>query len=301
MDTRSHGVLVNTVGFLYASLGFSLVSRAVHRISHIYTDTKRKSVLAALFGLFHRSDIKPPSPPKIVKPILSRGRPSTGSSRPQRQPIKRSFSDQSPKSPSMGPFPFSPQKSIEPSTDAQLRKKMLASHRRSRSIPVITINFFGSTESLRHTPPEVLKLDSPLIDAPLPPLPKPKRLTFVIGSPPERDPRPQVVPEPERPGFKFSKMWVKEKDLKPKPRMQRAASSPQLAGSSHYVLPKSPAPASLVPKLAQTHRVSSSDETLSDSGKSESGLKLRRRSPLRKVPSVPFSLEDSELFQFGLT
>jgi len=271
MDARTHGVLVNAAGFLYASLGFSL------------------SVLAALLGLFHRSDIKPkpPSPRKLAKPhlhpTLSRSQPS---SRPQRMPLRRSFSEQSPKSPV--PISFSTPKLIESSQEGTMRRKMLASHRRSRSIPIITIDFYDSIDNLRQVPVE--NANSSLIDAPLPPLPKPKRLTFVVTAP-ERDVRPApAVESTERPVFRLANLWIKDKE-KDRPRVSRRGSAPQLRTGR---LPKSPAPTFVRPKT--THKASSSDETLSDSQKCSS--KLKRRKPIRKVPSVPGSVEEKLATKF---
>jgi len=119
METRSHSVLVNAAGFLYASLGFSL------------------SVLAALFSIFQRPNrpIKVPSPASLLptKPKL----PSTARGRR----IVRSVSDQSIKSSKPTPLP---EKSREPSSEKRI---ISSSHRRSRSlIPIIKIDHFDNIE-----------------------------------------------------------------------------------------------------------------------------------------------------------
>jgi len=119
MDTRSHNVLVNTAGFLYASLGFSL------------------SVLAALFSIFQR----PNRPNKVPSPTpLLPAKPKLPSNVRGRR-IVRSFSDQSIKSPTPRPLPA---KLREPSSEKRI---ISSSHRRSRSlIPIIKIDHFDNIE-----------------------------------------------------------------------------------------------------------------------------------------------------------
>ncbi|KAF8807929.1 hypothetical protein BYT27DRAFT_7190021 [Phlegmacium glaucopus] len=129
MATRTPGVLfINTVGLLYASLGFSL------------------SVLAALFGIFN--------------PFINPPRARSFHSRPHlprklRGPrTVRSFSDQSKKVTVHRPEHLSVERECTHDNVKALR-------RRSKSlIPVITIDHFGSTNSPDFLPKPVLHAET---------------------------------------------------------------------------------------------------------------------------------------------
>ncbi|KAF9531886.1 hypothetical protein CPB83DRAFT_847971 [Crepidotus variabilis] len=78
---------------------------------------------------------------------------------------------------------------MDAATLAAARKRMLASHRRSRSIPIITIDYFGSTDNLRtRTSESSSNSDS---EPRVPPLPVRKPLTFVLSLP-DREQRPRA-------------------------------------------------------------------------------------------------------------
>ncbi|KAF8167409.1 hypothetical protein B0H34DRAFT_792138 [Crassisporium funariophilum] len=264
MDGRSHGVFVNAAGFLYASLGFSL------------------SVLAALFNIFHRNQVQPvptlkkaaSSRKEVAKTdtglkkekkvsIVSKGHPSIPPNARCRPPL-RTFSDQTlAQKPAPEPFP----ESLDPE---RARKRI---HRRSRSIPIITIDYFGSTDALRPTSADFLKVE-PRFQVPVQPLPRP--LTFIITSPPEHEAISLPnAPKPDRHGFRLSSLkpsWIKDK-----PKVERRRSSPHLDHPP-------PLP------VALPHGRSNSDEILTVPLRKDT--KLKPRKVLRRMTSAPGPVQD---------
>jgi len=114
--TQTHGVFVNTVGILYASLGFLL------------------SVLAALFGIFYPFINPPPTRSSHARPHLPR--------KLRRPRIIRSFSDQTRKATMAKPPEHHP-------VEKACTQDVKSLPRRSKSlIPIITIDHFGSVNSL---------------------------------------------------------------------------------------------------------------------------------------------------------
>ncbi|KDR85668.1 hypothetical protein GALMADRAFT_218765 [Galerina marginata CBS 339.88] len=241
-DTRSHGILVNAAGLLYASLGFSL------------------SVLAALFSVFHRTNAQNvPTIPLHTRPHLPSG--SRG------RHLVRSVSDKSPKASKLPPA-SSPAKPKETSSEKQRTRPH--SLRRSKSmIPIITIDYFGSTDSLRsgRTSADFTAKIEPQVAVPQP---------FVVPVPPTPETASSSASTSsaascssnERPGFRLFglKSWGKDKPL------QRRQSSPQLCQASSL-------------SLCTHHKQTSSDGMLTIPVKSESKPKTRKM--LRKMTSVP--------------
>jgi len=170
-----HNILLNVAVCLYAVLGFSL------------------SVLTSLLGLL--SARQPPKlmniPPKPhLQPLVPRNRPVPRT--------LRSCSDK----PSTTAKPAAPILD-----DKQRRRKMLASHRRSRSIPLITLDYFGSAVG-----------GTEVENA----LPVRKPLTFVIPPPPGREreyPRSAGY-DTEKSGFRLANLFSTERKRE-KEKMQK--------------------------------------------------------------------------------
>ncbi|KAF9567837.1 hypothetical protein CPC08DRAFT_521130 [Agrocybe pediades] len=167
VEHRSQGVMVNALGFLYASLGFSL------------------SVLGALLNAIYKGGtISPDMPPLPGNELRVRKNSKVRAGRSLH--AQRSFSDQSStakkastivsekRKPSgasasnrSSPAGREKRKSAEKeSKEKGARSSSMHSHRRSRSmIPTITIDYFGSTESLRRNSIDSLKTDVRLASA----------------------------------------------------------------------------------------------------------------------------------------
>ncbi|CAA7264823.1 unnamed protein product [Cyclocybe aegerita] len=261
-DARLHGFLVNAVGFVYASLGFSL------------------SVLAAIFSLFPRPTKPPPPLPKARPGIPPNIRVPSGSR--ARIPPKRSFSDQSPTSPAK--LLLASEKLKELTVEEKKRARSLASHRRSRSIPIITIDYFGSTETLRKkTSADFLRAEPKA----LPSVTEPQVSFAAAPEVPERRGRTRSRPPPPTPMPCHDKQGFSLANLKPiftkeKPKPERRQSSPQLCSCPS------------LPPIC--HKTSGSDGTPQAHSKSVSNSKSRKT--LRKMQSAPGPVQEQLTMKF---
>ena len=261
-------------------------------------------MLAALLNLLHLPKVQDASPVPThtrVKPSSARGRQ-----------LLRSVSDKSAKSPlrtpKFGQKTLSPRISQElkkpgvkePSSEKKICKPSRHLHRRSKSmanIPIITIDYFGSTETLNgRRSAEVVKKVPPIpevVHEPPKPAPEPQEVLPVSADPPSSDLKSPDSTLPSStgaecdnnqaaPSFRLFglKPWGKEKSK----RLERCKSSPQLCRSQS--LPRSP-----------SHKQSSSDSSVTSPTKDET--KPKSRKSLRKIPSVPAQGKESEFNHFG--
>jgi hypothetical protein len=210
-------------------------------------------------------NIPPPKP--HLQPLVSRNRPITRT--------LRSCSDK--------PSTALVAKPVEPTTDdVQRRRKMLAAHRRSRSIPLITLDYFGSTENLHQTPHGDSDLET------FGSLPVRKPLTFVIPPPPgrERVEQPWSADyDTEKSGFRLANLFSKEKKRdKEKMRKVKEGKPPSP--------PASPQP--LQDSATQPHcpRKRRKSDVSKLSLHSKEGQEKLVRPPVRRISSAP--MEDSE-------
>lgn len=99
----------------------------------------------------------------------------------------------------------------KPSLDAkQQRRRMLAAHRRSRSIPLITLDYFGSTDNVLEKGDEA--------DFQCHTLPVRKPLTFVIPPPPDHERSPRLAgtgSDTENLGSRLANLFSKGKERRP--------------------------------------------------------------------------------------
>ncbi|KAF8910077.1 hypothetical protein CPB84DRAFT_1842736 [Gymnopilus junonius] len=263
VDTRSQGVFVNAAGLLYASIGFSL------------------SVLAALINLLHR-------PKAQDAPIVSTYTRAVPSLSPRGRRILRSVSDESSKTPlriskqAPKPLPSARRDEASRPKEPSSEKKVISSrhvHRRSKSmasIPIITIDYFGSTDTLNalrsaglpKTVPQILEATAELSG----PLPRPTINDVASSSTSStfNQTTAHCGDDQPAPGFRLFgiKPWGKERSK----GLERRQSSPQLCRSSS--LPRS-----------SCHKQTSSDGMLRSPTKNEKKTKARK--PLRKMPSAP--------------
>lgn len=225
-----------------------------------------QSVLTSFLSL-----LSPRQPPKLTNVPLSK--PHLQPLVPRTRPITRNLRSCSDK-PSTAILATNPP---EPTLDdSQRRRKMLASHRRSRSIPLITLDYFGSTENLH----KITHDDS---DVQLGPLPVRKPLTFVIPPPPGRDPVQPPTPwsagyDTEKSGFRLANLFSKEKK-KEKEKMRKVGES----------RPPSPQPLETSEKHPQACKKRRKSEF---SKLSKGGQENALRPPVRRVASAP--MEDSK-------
>ncbi|PPQ77045.1 hypothetical protein CVT25_014862 [Psilocybe cyanescens] len=273
MDTRSHGLLVNAAGFLYATLGFSL------------------SVLAALISAIYPSKVhyvgSIPFHTQAALPNPPRGRRPVGTSSDQQ--VKAG------KGPA--PLPAVVPEMQQISSHKTVRRSVSAQElRHSKSmVPVITIDYFGSAESPRRASAGPVMIDSPSIANPVTILPE--HIPFVISPPPSPPTAISSLPasppaatcfipssppatissistdastKSDRSGFRLFhiKHWGKDKQKTTSPSLLRRQSSPHLC-----------------PTRMMGHKHTNSDGILPTAVKNEPKSKSRKM--LRKMPSVP--------------
>jgi len=250
MDTVQK-VFLNSAVCLYAVFGFSL------------------SVLTSLLGLFGIGQIFKPqvqnvprSKPRLL-PLVPRNRPITRT--------LRSCSDKS----STAPL-FS-----TPLEYKQHKRKVLASHRRSRSIPLITLDYFGSTEQLDMKPRSSFGT-----------LPARKPLTFVIPQPPDRrrvESSHLADSDTQKSGSRLANLFSKEKKREKENlwKVRKPPSSP--------VVPQPLEDSTKQPQAPLKRRKSDIDERplLSNEGQK------KVRAPMRRVCSAP--MEERLAMRFDLT
>lgn len=156
---------------------------------------------------------------------------------------------------------------------------MLATHRRSRSIPLITLDYFGSTENLPHDVESRSHLGS---------LPVRKPLTFVLPPPPGRaqaGPPWSADYDAEKSGFKLANLFSKDKkrDKEIIRNVTERTPSPP---------PASPQLDNLSVHLPQVPEKRRRNEGSKRPFLSKEGQENMVRAPMRRVSSAP--AEESE-------
>jgi len=260
-----------------------------------------QSVLGALLNAIYRGT------PQEVSPLpnqLRAPKDSTFATKARHQPLRiaRSFSDQSPKTVKKNPdsvnekrkplrtpksasassaekkrTELSKGKDVGEDTKPKERSSSLHSHRRSRSmVPIITIDFFGSTENLRPNSADFLKIE-PRIKGTVVPLPKP--LVTSPASPTSTSSNGSTstchtTAEKEKHTFRLFKPWGKDK---PKGvSLKRSRSSPQLCHGP------------LLPAVACHRQVGSDgDRTLKELPEKARPQTPKTHKTLRKMSSAP--------------
>lgn len=185
-------------------------------------------------------------------------------------------------------MPLSPERRHEPRRpkERSSEKRIIPSrhvHRRSKSmanIPIITIDYFGSTDTfntrrLAGIPKTEPRIPEP-VAGPLKPFPLPTNIPSSHTSS-TCDSTANCGNDQAAPGFRLFglKPWGKERSK----RLERCQSSPQLCRSASLPQPS-------------CHKQSSSDGVLTSPTKNEE--KTKPPKPLRKMPSVPVQGKESE-------
>jgi hypothetical protein len=179
-----------------------------------------QSVLASIFGVF---GTKQPMPVhtsiQTKRNITTKPRLQPPGRLPSRRPSNppfRTFS--SPTTPMNVPDKEVGKPLLD---EKQQRRRMLASHRRSRSIPLITLDYFGSTDDLL----EYKNKENSQHHT----LPVRKPLTFVIPPPPHRERSsrlPETGSDSETLGSRLANFFSKEKEERHKGKERRPLLSP---------------------------------------------------------------------------
>lgn len=261
MDALVQSILVNAAVCLYAIFGFSLVRGSILAGYLKLKCGVHQSVVASLLSLLGAKQAAPINIPqrRVAKPRLQtispRGRPATR--------ILRTCSDKS-------VLEHFPEKKAKDAT-LQNRKKLLASHRRSRSIPIITLDYFGSsTDNLGQR-----------TDTGNQPPTKPARkpLTFVIPPAPNRQPSQLsiVASQSEKPVFRLASLFSKEKENRHK-RRERKISSPEAVQDTAKLA---------LPRQRRTSEGNKSPLSSTDN------LEHKPRKPMRRISSAPGTTDES--------
>ena len=177
------------------------------------------------------------------------------------------------------------EKPTEPTLDdKQRRRKLLAAHRRSRSIPLITLDYFGSTENLHKIPHHDSDVEP---RSRFGPLPVRKPLTFVIPPPPGRervDPPWTAGYDSEKSGFKLANLFSKEKKREREKMRKVGESKPPSSPTLAQPLEGS----AKQPQVCRKRRKSDVSKLALPSKEGQGNV---LRPPVRRVSSAP--MEDS--------